>query len=48
MNGNTRVPSIDTFRAIGLLLVILAHCGPPRTILEIRSFDVPAYIHAME
>lgn len=44
MNGNTRVPSIDTFRAIGLLLVILAHCGPPRTILEIRSFDVPLMV----
>lgn len=44
MNVNTRVPSIDTFRAIGLLLVILAHCGPPRTILEIRSFDVPLMV----
>lgn len=44
MNGNTRDLSIDTFRAIGLLLVILAHCGPPRSILEIRSFDVPLMV----
>lgn len=32
--------SLDYLRAIGLLLIILAHVEPPRLLLHIRSFDV--------
>lgn len=32
--------TLDYLRAIGLLLIILAHVEPPRLFLHIRSFDV--------
>lgn len=35
-----RDSSIDLLRAIGLLLVILAHIQPPHLLFEIRTFDV--------
>lgn len=35
-----RNQSIDVLRAIGLLMVILAHVCPCRTVYEIRTFDV--------
>ena len=28
------------FRAVGTLLVILAHVNPPRFLFEVRNFDV--------
>ena len=35
-----RNQSIDVLRAIGLLMVIIAHVRPCRTIFELRTFDV--------
>jgi fucose 4-O-acetylase-like acetyltransferase len=37
---NNRNYKIDLLRAIGILLVILAHVEPPKLILDIRCFDV--------
>lgn len=37
---NGRDLSLDYLRALGLLLIILAHVKPPRLLLHIRSFDV--------
>lgn len=31
---------IDCLRALGTILIILAHVNPPRTLFQIRSFDV--------
>lgn len=33
--------SFDALRAIGLLLIILAHAGSPGIIFQLRNFDVP-------
>lgn len=35
-----RDATIDILRALGLLLVMLAHVAPPPTVLELRNFDV--------
>lgn len=35
---------LDLLRFIGLVLIMLAHVEPPRTILNLRSFDVPLMI----
>ncbi len=32
--------TVDILRVIGILLVIMAHCGFPNTIFELRTFDV--------
>ena len=40
LNYKLRDYNIDILRAIGSLLVILAHVRPPEIILNFRSFDV--------
>lgn len=37
----TRLASIDLLRALGMLLVVLAHVGPPAWLAQLRNFDVP-------
>lgn len=36
--------SLDSLRAIGLLLIILAHVNPPSLIFQLRNFDVPLMV----
>lgn len=36
-----RDTTIDVMRAIGLMLIILAHVSPPNIIFQLRTFDVP-------
>src|ERR1035437_5304545 len=36
-----RDTSLDVLRAIGLLLIILAHVLPPEPIFQLRNIDVP-------
>lgn len=37
----TRNSSIDLLRGLGMLLVVLAHVGPPAWLAQLRNFDVP-------
>lgn len=36
-----RDTTIDVMRAIGLMLIILAHVSPPNILFQLRTFDVP-------
>lgn len=36
--------SIDILRSIGLLMIILAHAGPPGLVFQLRNFDVPLVV----
>lgn len=36
--------NIDFMRFVGILCVILAHCGPPGILFQLRDFDVPLLI----
>ena len=36
--------ALDYMRVLGLFLVILAHCGIPRLLFEVRNFDVTMLI----
>jgi fucose 4-O-acetylase-like acetyltransferase len=35
---------IDTLKALGILCVILAHCHPPKWLMQLRNFDVPLMV----
>lgn len=36
--------TLDILRAVGLLLIILAHCNPPPWLFQLRNFDVPLMV----
>lgn len=36
--------SIDVLRAIGLMLIVLAHVNPPMALFQLRTFDVPLMV----
>lgn len=36
--------SLDILRALGLFLIILAHCNPPDWLFQLRNFDVPLMV----
>lgn len=39
-----RDATLDILRALGLLLIILAHCNPPNWLFQLRNFDVPLMV----
>lgn len=44
MDISGRDNSIDILRFIGLMLLVLAHVGPPNWLMQLRSFDVPLMV----
>ncbi len=41
---NNRNFELDVLRGCGLLLIILAHCEPPKILFQLRDFDVPLMV----
>ena len=39
--AETRDPSVDVLRFVGITSIFLAHIGPPDALFQLRSFDVP-------
>ena len=44
MTSDIRNYSIDFLKAMGLLLIILAHVSAPQWIMQVRNFDVPMMV----
>lgn len=40
----SRDPRIDLLRTVGVVVLVLAHVGPPAAVFQLRNFDVPLMV----